>query len=132
MKYFIIFISLFLFFCSSSKSLVSRGLSAEERKFFIVQSGYGLTQEMKDTFLKGLPCIGMDANMIFSMYGAPDFNEPIKKDSNNVTSDYKWTYIKINKQNSLQMEVLIEFIFDSNNKITQIIGDPCKVINKCK
>jgi hypothetical protein len=127
MKYFIVFISLFLFYCSSSKSLVSRGLSTEERKFFIIQSGYGLTQEMKDVFLKGLPCIGMDANMVFSMYGAPDFNEPIKDNS-----EYKWTYIKINKQNSLQMEVLIEFVFDNNNKINQIIGDPCKVINKCE
>src|SRR5262245_45969776 len=60
--------------CASNANLplVSRGLPADERKDYIIQNGYGIAENIKQSFLNGIVEVGMTKELVFQLYGAPD------------------------------------------------------------
>lgn len=94
--------------CSSTGPLNSRGLNPDERRYFIVQNGYGIPKDMKDSFLEGFAMVGMDQELIFQLYGAPD------RTANN---DSQWEYVN-NKG-----DLITGFVFEEK-KVVKITGDP--------
>ena len=97
-----------LLFCSTSRLLNSRGLNADERRHFIVQNGYGIPKDVKNSFLEGFAMVGMDQELIFQLYGAPD------RTSKN---DTQWEFVN-NKG-----DLIIGFVFE-DKKVVKITGDP--------
>jgi len=96
--------------CSSNAPLVSRGLPPAEREFYIIQNGWGLTQEIKDSFKQGIPCIGMKQELVFSLYGSPD---QIYRARDEETEKHKetWNYYKVENR-TLVMMAKIQFDSD--------------------
>ena len=94
--------------CSTNRPLNSRGLNADERRHFIVQNGYGIPKDIKNSFLEGFAMEGMDQELIFQLYGAPD------RTSKN---DTKWEYVN-NKG-----DLITGFVFE-DKKVIKITGDP--------
>lgn len=96
--------------CASgyTRPLVSRGLPAEERKDYVIQNGYGIPENIKQSFLDGYPEVGMARELVFQLYGAPDRTSG---------GDTNWEYVN-NKGN------LITGITFKNDKIEKIYGDP--------
>ncbi len=96
--------------CASSytRPLVSRGLPAEERKDYVIQNGYGIPENIKQSFLDGYPEVGMARELVFQLYGAPDRTSG---------GDTNWEYVN-NKGN------IITGITFKNDKIEKIYGDP--------
>lgn len=96
--------------CASSYSrpLVSRGLPAEERKDYIIQNGYGIPENIKQSFLDGFVQVGMTRDLVFQLYGSPDRTSG---------HDTNWEYV--NNRGSL-----ITGITFKNDKVEKIYGDP--------
>ena len=93
---------------SANRPLVSRGLPADERKDYIVQNGYGIPENIKQSFLNGVVEVGMTKELVFQLYGAPD--RTTGKDTN-------WEYV--NSKGSL-----ITGISFKNDKVESVYGDP--------
>lgn len=96
--------------CASSynRPLVSRGLPAEERKDYIIQNGYGIPENIKQSFLDGFVEVGMTRELVFQLYGAPDRSSG--KDTN-------WEYVN-NRGN------LITGITFKSDRVEKVYGDP--------
>ena len=96
--------------CASSynRPLVSRGLPAEERKDYIIQNGFGIPENIKQSFLDGYVEVGMARELVFQLYGAPD--RTTGKDTN-------WEYV--NNQGNL-----ITGITFKDDKVEKVYGDP--------
>lgn len=96
--------------CASSynRPLVSRGLPPEERKDYIIQNGYGIPENIKQSFLAGFVEVGMTRELVFQLYGAPDRTSG--KDTN-------WEYVN-NKG------TLITGITFKTDKVEKVYGDP--------
>ena len=132
MKFFILIIFL-LCACSTNPPLTKRGLPNAERQFFIIQNGWGLSQEIKSSFKAGLPCLGMQTDLIFNMYGSPDFVQKVKLDPDNgQIMEYKWSYYNVKKTKGWTFDVILEFIFDEDGNVIEIIGEPCKANASCE
>jgi hypothetical protein len=91
-----------------NKPLVSRGLSAEERKDYIIQNGFGLSEPVKQAFLEGLVEVAMPREMVFQLYGAPDRTSE---------ADANWEYV--NRRGNL-----VTGISFKNDKVEKVYGDP--------
>ena len=91
-----------------TRPLVSRGLPAEERKDYIIQNGYGLAENVKQSFLDGFVEVGMARELVFQLYGAPD---------RTTGGDTNWEYVN-NKGN------LITGITFKADKVEKVYGDP--------
>lgn len=63
---------LFLSCVGSHKSLLDRGIPKEERQFYVIQNGYGISWERQKAFIEGDLQIGMTREMVYSLFGAPD------------------------------------------------------------
>jgi len=102
--------ALFVVACASSyvKPLVTRGLTPEERKDFIIQNGFGLSEPVKQAFLDGLVEVGMPREMVFQLYGAPNRTSD---------GDGKWEYV--NRRGNLVTGVSFK-----NDKVENVYGDP--------
>jgi hypothetical protein len=96
--------------CASNynRPLVSRGLPAEERKDYIIQNGFGIPENIKQSFLDGYVEVGMARELVFQLYGAPD--RTTGKDTN-------WEYVN-NRGN------LITGITFKDDKVEKVYGDP--------
>lgn len=101
---------LVLLACASSynRPLVSRGLPAEERKDFIIQNGFGIPENIKQSFLDGYVEVGMARELVFQLYGAPD--RTTGKDTN-------WEYVN-------NRGTLITGITFKDDKVEKVYGDP--------
>lgn len=101
---------LFLVACAAqyTKPLVTRGLSAEERKDYIIQNGFGLSEQVKQAFLDGFVEVGMPREMVFQLYGAPDRTSE---------GDANWEYV--NRRGNLVTGVSFK-----NDKVEKVYGDP--------
>lgn len=109
MKYLgLIVISWFFFSCATNKPLATRGLSPEERRYYIIQNGYGLTQEVKDAFLDGYPVKGMSKDLVFQLFGPAD-REILRGD--------QWEYLNSRAK-------IITGVRFKDNLAIEIIGDP--------
>jgi hypothetical protein len=91
-----------------TRPLVSRGLPAEERKDYIIQNGYGIPENIKQSFLEGYVEVGMARELVFQLYGAPD---------RTTGGDTNWEYVN-NKGN------LITGITFKADKVEKVYGDP--------
>jgi hypothetical protein len=91
-----------------NRPLVSRGLSAEERKDYIIQNGFGIPEPVKQAFLDGFVEVGMPREMVFQLYGAP--NRTSEADAN-------WEYV--NRRGNL-----VTGISFKNDKVEKVYGDP--------
>jgi len=132
MKYvLILFISLFISSCTYQKGLLENGMSRKERKFQIVQNGAGLSQKVKDNFIKGLPCEGMHVNMIFDMYGEPNFKGVLERDSDDNIKEYKWTYYIQDREKGWDLKIILDLIFDENHYVKVVLGEPCEILDEC-
>lgn len=96
--------------CASSynRPLVSRGLPPEERKDYIIQNGYGIPENIKQSFLAGYVEVGMSRELVFQLYGAPDRTSG--KDTN-------WEYVN-------NRGTLITGITFKTDKVEKVYGDP--------
>ncbi len=96
--------------CASNynRPLVARGVPAEERKDYIIQNGFGIPENIKQSFLDGYVEVGMARELVFQLYGAPDRTSG--KDTN-------WEYVN-NRGN------LITGITFKNDKVEKVYGDP--------
>lgn len=96
--------------CASSynRPLVSRGLPPEERKDYIIQNGYGIPENIKQSFLAGFVEVGMSRELVFQLYGAPDRTSG--KDTN-------WEYVN-------NRGTLITGITFKADKVEKVYGDP--------
>ena len=96
--------------CASSynRPLVSRGLPVEERKDYIIQNGFGIPENIKQSFLDGYVEVGMARELVFQLYGAPD---------RTTGGDTNWEYVN-NKGN------LITGITFKIDKVEKVYGDP--------
>lgn len=103
-------VSLISLGCASNynRPLVSRGLPAEERKDYIIQNGFGIPENIKQSFLDGYVEVGMGRELVFQLYGAPDRTSG--KDTN-------WEYVN-NRGN------LITGITFKADKVEKVYGDP--------
>ncbi|MBF0430821.1 MAG: hypothetical protein HQK83_06050 [Fibrobacteria bacterium] len=93
--------------CSTNRPLITRGLNSEERRHFVVQNGYGISEENKRSFLDGFPLEGMSQDLIFQLYGAPDRTDD---------DDTLWEYVD-------RRGMLITGFRFENKKVTAILGD---------
>jgi hypothetical protein len=91
-----------------TRPLVSRGLPAEERKDYIIQNGYGIPDNIKQSFLDGYVEVGMARELVFQLYGAPD---------RTTGGDTNWEYVN----NSGNLITGITFKAD---KVEKLYGDP--------
>jgi hypothetical protein len=91
-----------------TKPLVTRGLSPVERKDYIIQNGFGLTEPVKQAFLDGFVEVGMPREMVFQLYGAPDRSSE---------SDTKWEYVN-------RSQNLVTGINFKNDRVEKVYGDP--------
>jgi hypothetical protein len=96
--------------CSQAytRPLVSRGLPVEERKDYIIQNGFGIPENIKQSFLDGYVEVGMARELVFQLYGAPD---------RTTGGDTNWEYVN-NKGN------LITGITFKADKVEKVYGDP--------
>lgn len=96
--------------CASSytRPLVTRGLPAEERKDYVIQNGYGIPENVKQSFLDGFVEVGMARELVFQLYGAPD---------RTTSEEDSWEYVN-NRGN------LITGITFKNDKVEKVYGDP--------
>lgn len=96
--------------CASkyNRPLVSRGLPAEERKDYIIQNGFGIPENIKQSFLDGFVVVGMARELVFQLYGAPDRTSG---------HDTNWEYVS-NQGN------LITGITFKGEKVEKVYGDP--------
>ena len=96
--------------CASSytRPLVTRGLPAEERKDYVIQNGYGIPENVKQSFLDGFVEMGMSRELVFQLYGAPD---------RTTSGEDNWEYVN-NRGN------LITGITFKNDKVEKVYGDP--------
>ncbi len=100
----------FLVACAAqyTKPLVTRGLSTDERKDYIIQNGFGLGEPVKQAFLDGMVEVGMPREMVFQLYGAPDRTSE---------ADANWEYV--NRRGNL-----VTGISFKNDKVEKVYGDP--------
>lgn len=91
-----------------TRPLVSRGLPAEERKDYIIQNGFGIPENIKQSFLDGFVEVGMARELVFQLYGAPD---------RTTGGDTNWEYVN----NSGNLITGITFKAD---KVEKLYGDP--------
>lgn len=65
--------------CSKHTSpvLIERGVEPYEREYHVKQEGYGLSSQVKKTFMQGYVVEGMTQEMVALLWGPPDreFNE---------------------------------------------------------
>jgi hypothetical protein len=103
-------VSLALVACASpyTRPLVTRGLPAEERKDYVIQNGYGIPENVKQSFLDGFVEVGMARELVFQLYGAPD---------RTTSGEDSWEYVN-NRGN------LITGITFKNDKVEKVYGDP--------
>lgn len=96
--------------CASSytRPLVTRGLPTEERKDYVIQNGYGIPENVKQSFLDGYVEVGMSRELVFQLYGAPD---------RTTSGEDSWEYVN-NRGN------LITGITFKNDKVEKVYGDP--------
>jgi hypothetical protein len=96
--------------CASSynRPLISRGLPADERKDYIIQNGFGIPENVKQSFLDGFVEVGMARELVFQLYGAPDRTSG---------HDTNWEYV--NSQGNL-----ITGITFKDDKVEKVYGDP--------
>jgi hypothetical protein len=101
---------IFLSACAShyTRPLVSRGLPAEERKDYIIQNGFGIPENVKQSFLDGFVEVGMARELVFQLYGAPD---------RTTGGDTNWEYVN-NKG------TLITGVTFKADKVEKVYGDP--------
>ncbi len=101
---------------SYNKPLVSRGLSAEERKDYIIQNGFGIPEPVKEAFLTGYVEAGMARDMVFQLYGGPD---------RSTDGDNTWEYV--NRRGNL-----VTGINFKNDKVEKVYGDPKGGLNQAE
>ncbi len=93
--------------CATHKPLYTRGLSADERRYFVVQNGYGITKDVKSAFLEGVPAVGMTQDMVHQLYGPPD---------RALENDMLWEYL------ASRGVMMTGFKF-KEGKVIEILGD---------
>lgn len=99
----------FLFACAANnRPLITRGITDEERRFYIIQNGYGIEPEIRQAFLEGELKLGMNKDLVFQMYGAPDRT---RKDNT------VWEYVNRGGQ------VVTGLKFEADS-LAEIYGDP--------
>lgn len=101
-------LAVLLFACSSNRPLTSRGLSFEERRYYVIQSGYGIEGKVKQTFLDGFVCEEMPQELVFQLFGPPD---------RTIEDDTVWEYL--NGEGGMLTGMKFE-----DKKIVKIMGDP--------
>ena len=107
MKYLVLIITLLFFSCSSTRPLKSSGLSKEEREFYVIQNGWGMTQVIKDNFRDGIPCLEMTEENIFSLFGPP--SQKMYKNGEKI-----WYYYDIVKKDLI---LRARIHFDTNGRV---------------
>jgi hypothetical protein len=108
MKQLIIIIVVLLTACSTTRPLIDRGLSLEEREFYIIQNGWGMSQDIKNCFIAGKPIIGMTEEHIFMLFGPPD-----QKYTNIDEYTEIWHYLTVEKRNLIE---LLKVTFDKKSQ----------------
>ncbi|MDQ3000610.1 MAG: hypothetical protein M3Y08_05040 [Fibrobacterota bacterium] len=91
-----------------TRPLASRGLPAEERKDYIIQNGYGISENIKQAFLEGFVEVDMAKELVFQLYGTPD---------RTTGGDVNWEYV--NNKGSLITGVTFKA-----DKVEKVYGDP--------
>lgn len=94
--------------CSSSRALITRGLNSEERRHYIIQNGFGVSKESKASFLAGFASVGMNQELVFNLYGAPD---------RTLEDDSIWEYVDSHGQ------LITGFKFE-DKMVVEVMGDP--------
>ena len=120
MKKFITLILTILLFlsCSTTRSLSSRGIGVNERDFYVIQNGWGMTTEIKTSFMAGLPCEGMTFEHIFMLYGPPD-QKTRHIDKNTHGKSEIWTYYEISP--TKEITTIAEFSFVKPGVIARVL-----------
>ena len=103
-----VFLAMLLLACSTNRPLIDRGLKVEERRYYVIQSGYGIESDIKASFLGGFVSDGMDQELVFQLYGPPD---------RSIEDDTVWEYLDNNGG-------LITGMKFEDKKIIEIMGDP--------
>jgi outer membrane protein assembly factor BamE (lipoprotein component of BamABCDE complex) len=93
---------------SYNKPLVTRGLSAVERKDYIIQNGFGIPEPVKQAFLDGYVEVGMARDMVFQLYGAPN---------RGANGEDTWEYVN-------NRGTVVTGINFKNDKVEKVYGDP--------
>ena len=98
--------------CSKHNSpvLVERGVEPYEREYHVKQEGYGLSSQVKKTFMEGYVVEGMTQEMVRLLWGPPDreFNE-----------GKTWEYV------TNEGEIITKVLFDGEKVILNI---PHKIV----
>ena len=88
--------------------LTQRGVPPEERRDYVIQNGYGIPDHIKQAFLDGYVVEGMNREMVYHLFGAPD---------RSAGRDSQWEYVN-------RKGLLITGIHFKNDKVERIDGDP--------
>jgi hypothetical protein len=115
MRYLIIL--LFLLGCSTSISLKSRGLSENDRRFYIIQNGYVINKEVRRSFEEGVICEKMPKELVFQMYGYPDIMTDLPD------GEYKWTYLQLDNSRVEKYKIILEAVFTDYDVVKFFEGD---------
>lgn len=108
--------------CSSTRRLTSGGLSPEERRFYIIQNGWGMSTAMKKCFIAGKPMIGMNKEHIFMLFGHAD--QIVKDETKEIII---WKYFTIENR---ELVIALEAIFDSDE--TEVLQISSSELEKCE
>ena len=106
-------LTLFLLTSCANYRIPDRGLSMEERHFYVIQSGYVLTKQQKDAFVDGKPMLGMNQDLIFNLYGSPHKRVEMSDKDKKVTL---WIYYGIDNK---EFKIFKRFVF-TNDSLTFI------------
>lgn len=109
MRYLIIL--LFLVGCSTTIPLKSRGLSENDRRFYIIQNGYVINKEVRRSFEEGVICEKMPKELVFQMYGYPDIITDLPD------GEYKWTYLQLDHSKVEKYRIVLEVVFTDYHEV---------------
>ena len=105
----ILLMALAVWECSTNRPLITRGgLTREDRRHYLVQNGYGMKPDIKQSFQEGLPMVGMSQEMINNLYGPAD----VVMEENTL-----WEYVDRKGQ------LITGFRFE-DEIVVKIMGDP--------
>jgi len=107
-------------------------MTEKARRFYVVQNGGTLPWQIKDHFMRGLPHEGMYVDMIFFMYGEPNFKSVLERDNDGNIVEYKWTYYNQDRENGWNLKIILELIFDENHNVKTVLFDrECEILDNC-
>jgi len=121
---FLLILTFLLYGCSRTVPLLKRGLSSDDRVFFVVQNGYGMNDQIRRGFIHGKVCIGMTSEHVFMLYGSPTRQYTIL-DEKTANSKEIWNYKEFINQEAV---LLLEITF----KLGKVIAIDGEYTDKCE